>query len=1029
MTYIVATSEEEGKVQIERLVTAFQNEFSTFKSTSYSEAQLRADFLDPFLKCLGWDVANVSNKSQAFREVLQEESIDVEEDSVRRKKNPDYTLRIMGERKVFLEAKKPSISLLSSANSAFQVRRYGWSANLRISILSNFEHLIVYDCRYIPAASDSPEVARFQMFHFSEFIERFDKIYQLISFESVAAGYLEQQFEFDAPDTIAFDKEFLNKIENWRLEFGSSIIEKNASIGQEEINFLVQRLLNRIVFLRICEDLEIEEYERLKAVADYEGLKTIFQEADQKFDSGLFDFIEDELSLRIQIDSRALIEVFQELYYPQSPYDFSIVEPAILSEIYDRWLGSTIHIGVERSLFVKELPEVSESDGVVPTPKFIVTRIVRDTVQPLCEGKTTSQIRNLKIADICCGSGTFLLEVFELLIQEYLSRYANGDGTIEVIHSVDGTYRLSLEEKRRILSQQIFGVDINPYATEVARFSLLLKLIEDENSASVQDFLSRTNAQLLPNLSSNVKCGNSLIDSHYFELFPSTAEITESVLKLNPFDWEEEFEFLAQSGGFDAIVGNPPYVRIQNMVKYAPEEIKYLQDKNSIYTTGRSANIDKYYFFIERAIQLLRDIGKLGYIVPNKFFVLKGGKNLRNLICETASFRKIFHFGVTQVFPGRATYTAILILDKSENPSFEFHRVSNLRMIQGETTQSLRSFRSAYLSESPWVFISEEAEQIFDRIRENATSSLGSIVDITVGLQTSNDKVYVIKDSEISAETESTIVFEKDNVQFEVEKELLRPCLYKADIKLFDQPESNAAMIFPYIINGNDWEVIAEDIMESEYPLMWAYLNNFKSVLEKRSINGSQEPKWYQFGRSQSLTKFHNAEKLIWSVLSTEAGYGYDRLNSMFTGGGNGPYYSILSKPQTSYSLYYVLAVLSHPVIEAMVKAGASEFRGEYYSHGKQFIENLPFKTIDFQNQNERAMHNEIVSIVRRLIETKERIDSSSIPSQRDILRRQYARMKSNLEEKTNDLLGISSEDINVFSNGEFLLADPNIDE
>src|SRR5690606_24949905 len=213
------------------------------------------------------------------------------------------------------------------------------------------------------------------------------------------------------------------------------------------------------------------------------------------------------------------------------------------------------------------------------------------------------------------------------------------------------------------------------------------------------------------------------------------------------------------------------------------------------------------------------------------------------------------------------------------------------------------------------------------------------------------------------SETESTYIFETKGMQYEVEKDICKPCLYDLSFSLFDTVEHNAKMIFPYIIVGGKAEVFTEEYFEQNYPLAWSYLNIFKTTLSKRSINGSKEPKWYQFGRSQSLTRFHNTPKLIWSVLSTKPGYVYDQENLQFTGGGNGPYYSLFTNSE--YSLFYILGILAHPVIEAMVKSGASEFRGTYYSHGKQFIENLPIRKIDFDNPDEKRQHDDIVKTVK----------------------------------------------------------------
>ena len=545
MAYKVTQSKEESLEQLKVLISAFEREYAIYKTTQYSEAQLRIDFLNPLLKTFGWDVDNEQGKSQFLREVIQEESIDGEEEDVVTKKNPDYTLRIQGIRKLFIEAKKVSIDLDKTNKPAFQTRRYGWNANLGISILTNFEILSIYDCRLKPVVNDSVNTARYKSFHYSQFIVDFDELYRILSFQSIASGYIDEYFSLAQKETITFDEYFLKQIENWREGLAIDIIANNTGFNNEEINFLVQRLLNRIIFLRICEDREIEKYETLKHIKSYDELKALFVRSDKKYNSGLFDFIEDNFSLNIKINPGILISIFNELYYPQSPYDFSVVDPAILSQIYERYLGSKINIVDDHTISVVQEPEVAASSGVVPTPKLIVRNIVNETFNPLFSGKSLQQIQQLKIADICCGSGTFLISAYDYFLEKIILSlvHMGGDNSQVIYKTFDGSYHLTMRAKHQILTDNIFGVDINPYAVEVAKFSLLLKLLENENASSIDDFLAKYDTKALPNLDSNIKCGNSLIDDTYFTYKPEAIEDNSLLFKIKPFNWNDEFDF------------------------------------------------------------------------------------------------------------------------------------------------------------------------------------------------------------------------------------------------------------------------------------------------------------------------------------------------------------------------------------------------------------------------------------------------------------------------------------------------------
>lgn len=1019
MAYKICQDIEDCKVQLKVLVDAFSKGNAEYKNSKYSEAQLRVDFLNPLIKCFGWDVDNEAKKTQLYREVVQEESIDVEEENKITKKNPDYTLKQFGERSLFIEAKKASIDITKEKAPAFQTRRYGWSANLAFSVLTNFNHLVIYDCTTKPELNDNASHNRYKEFHFTDFLNQIDKLYALLSFEAVKAGSLDSIKTAGFKGEESFDAHFLNQIENWRQVLAENVVANNADLTQEDINFLIQRLINKIIFLRICEDREIEKYETLKNISGYDELKELFIYSDKKYNSGLFSYIEDDLAQQITVEDQVLIDIFSELYYPISPYDFSVIDSDILSQIYEQYLGNKIALAADYSVSIVQEPEVVASNGVVPTPKRIVKQIISKTLDPLFSDVDFGNTLSYKIADICCGSGTFLLSVFDYLLHFREAYYLSLDNVDDdyFTETNDNQLRLSLREKHKILIDNIFGVDINPYAVEVAHFSLLLRLIENENAVSIQSFLDSTGEKVLPSLEDNVKCGNSLLDDNYFKYDEDAEKDDDLLFKINPFNWVDEFPFLEKTKGFDAIVGNPPYVRIQNFVKYSPEEIGYYRSKASPYTYSKKDLFDKYYLFIERAIILLNEGGRVGYIVPHKFFIVKGGKKLRDFITSNTSLDRIIHFGVTQLFPNRSTYTAIIVLYKKHKDNIEFSRIDNLTSIDVFNTAPVISYSKRNFSSAPWVFVSEKADKLFGRIISSGTVPLKSIAEIPVGLQTSADPVYIFTPTK---EDDTHFYFTKCKVEYKIEKGICRPCLYDVSFNGFDTVSANSQMIFPYEITGNNAVVISEADLQNNYPDCWAYLNLFKEDLEKRSINGT-EPKWYQYGRNQSLTKFHSKEKIVFPVLSTTPSYVIDDSNFQFTGGGNGPYYSITS--ESEYSIYYLAGLLSHPVLEAMVKSRASEFRGEYYSHGKQFIENLPIQVIDFNNPAEKTAYKQVCSKVKAIIDTKSKLSEIRIYAKQKVMHRKLTRLYNDLFNLINHLYGFTQEDIDCITGDNLFVA------
>lgn len=1004
---------EAGREIVRELVERFRANYSEFTASGskYNETALRSDFLNPFLQALGWDVFNDGRLPQHLREVIFEDTVDVEDEH----KKPDYALRVGGERKCFIEAKKPSVDISTDKKPAFQVRRYGWHAGMAISVLTNFDKLIIYDCLPLPRAGDDVRIARIKHYTYSEYIDKFDEIYDQFSRESVYSGNFDKIFPIDKERAGAepFDHYFLEQIESWRKILSEDLINNNTSLSSPEINFLIQRLINRIVFLRICEDRDLEKYEDLKQISTYDDLKALFLRADKKYNSGLFDFLEDGLSLKVHISDKVLIDIFRELYYPESPYLFSVVESSILGEIYEMFLAREISILADKTIVVIEKPEVVESSGVVATPQYIVDKIVDRTLGPLCYGKSPDELSRLRVADICCGSGPFLLASYDYLLNLHLEWYLR-DGAAnhrdEIYGASQDVWHLTLHEKQRILLNNIFGVDIDIRAVEVARFSLLLKVLEDESAGAIESHFARYNSRALPNLNENIKCGNSLVDSTYFDYDEDSLTSAEQMCLLNPFDWDKGFADVSRQGGFDAIVGNPPYIRIQNMVKYAPEEVGYYKSDFSPFTCGKNNNFDKYYLFVERSLSLLNPSGRLGYIVPHKFFTIKAGVCLRKLIASNKYLSEIIHFGVQQIFRGRRTYTCILILSKEMPDAFSVEHVRNVAMWKYKKAGLSQSHAATDISGDSWVFVPPEVESLFDRLNDENPAKLNEVADIFVGVQTSADDIYIIHPT---LENETYVRFTDINGKSRViEKAILRPSLLDVGLLPFGSPAPNTYMIFPYKIVEKKAEVYTQAELSSDFPLCWIYLSSFKKQLLDRSIMNYTEETWYRFGRSQSLTKFDGSPKLIWPVLSLEPRYAYDDENIIMTGGGNGPYYAMRPKTTGPFSLFYLQAIVSHPVIEAMIRARASKFQGGYASHGKQFIKDVPIRNVGFGDADEANKYNKIIELVQKLIEAVDTMASASLPQHREVCLRQCALIKDKVMEIISDLYGITPEDL-----------------
>jgi predicted type IV restriction endonuclease len=581
------------------LIARFREQLPDYKRGQYNETQLRRDFLDPLFRLLGWDVDNRAGYAESFREVVHEDAVKVGGTT----KAPDYSFRLGGRRLFFLEAKKPSVFIKEDVAPAYQLRRYAWSAGLQLSILSDFEEFAVYDGSVKPGAKDKPAKSRVFYCTFEDYAAKWDEIAALFAKEAVLRGGIER-FVKKLPGrrgTAAVDAEFLAQIETWREVLAKNIALRNAGLDAHGLNHAVQATIDRIVFLRICEDRGIEDEGRLLALTNgpgiYPRLAQRFRDADDRYNSGLFHFKTetarpgepDEFTLQLVIDDKPLRDIIRGLYYPESPYEFSVLPADILGSVYERFLGKVIRLTAGGQAKVEDKPEVKKAGGVYYTPTYIVDYIVGQTVGRLLEGRTPRQAEKLRICDPACGSGSFLIGAYQYLLDWHLKQYTSGEpdklakGRNPKLRQTPDGWRLTVAERKRILLANLYGVDIDPQAVEVTKLSLLLKVLEGETGETLGlRQMKLFHERALPDLDANVLCGNSLISTDFFD---GRLELdAEERRRVNAFDWAAGFpEVFAASpitpipaspstgegrgggeSGFDVILGNPPYLNVMS---------------------------------------------------------------------------------------------------------------------------------------------------------------------------------------------------------------------------------------------------------------------------------------------------------------------------------------------------------------------------------------------------------------------------------------------------------------------------------
>jgi type I restriction-modification system DNA methylase subunit len=656
------------------LMERFDANRAAYLSGKYKEAQLRLEFIDPLFRALGWDVHNEQGYAEAYKEVIVEDAISVGDAT----KAPDYCFRIGGTRKFFVEAKKPSVNLKDDISSAFQLRRYAWSAKLPLSLLTDFEELAIYDCRVKPVKTDKASTARTLYLTFMDYEKRWDDIASVFSREAVLKGSFDKYAESKKlKGTAEVDAAFLEEIESWRDLLARNIALRNPDMTRRELNYAVQRTIDRIIFLRICEARGIEDYGALMALLNgehvYPRLFELFIKADDRYNSGLFHFREekdrpeftDALTPGIAIDDKPLKEIIRNLYYPESPYEFSVLPADILGQVYEQFLGKVIRLTAGHQAKVEDKPEVKKAGGVYYTPTFIVDYIVEHAVGKLLEGKTPTQAEKLRILDPACGSGSFLIAAYQYLLNWHRDYYSSSDPekwakgkTPRIYLGPRGDWRLTTSERKRILLADIYGVDIDPQAVEVTKLSLLLKVLEGESDETLSAQLRLFHERALPDLGSNIKCGNSLVEPTYFDGKQMTLIDDDEQYRVNAFNWQREFKGIMTTGGFDAVIGNPPYG-----AEYTAEDKAYFKEHFS-YRRGKP---ETYIFFLENGIRLIKPSGLLGMITPNAWLTNYYGVQIRSVVLDDSDLLDIVDLEPTKVFPTAVVDTVIVILEKRKS--------------------------------------------------------------------------------------------------------------------------------------------------------------------------------------------------------------------------------------------------------------------------------------------------------------------------------------------------------------------------
>ena len=953
MTY----TKEQAKQRIKELVERFKYNLDVYKKSSYNEAQVRIEFINPFFEALGWDVSNKQGFAEQYKEVIYEDVIKVG----RSTRAPDYSFRIGGQRKFFVEAKKPAVNIKEDVSPAYQLRRYAWSAKLPLSVVTDFEEFSVFDCRIKPNPNDKPSVGRIAYYTFDEYLDSdtFDAIYDVFSKEAVLKGGFDKYAESTKgkKGTAEVDSEFLKEIESWRELLAKNIALRNPDVSIYELNYAVQKIIDRIIFLRICEDRAIEPYGQLQTKAEsgdvYTHLLNHFKLAESKYDSGIFDFDTDRITPGLRIDDRVLKTIIQSLYYPKSPYEFSVLGVEILGNVYEQFLGKVIRLTTGHQAKVETKPEVKKAGGVYYTPQYIVDYIVKNTVGKLIEGKTPEEIAAIKILDPACGSGSFLIGAYTYLLRYHLDWYMGNEPKKhkEAVFQVrENEWYLTTAEKKRILLNNIFGVDIDPQAVEVTKLSLLLKVLEHESRESIDQQVKLGLEGVLPNLEGNVKCGNSLIGPDFYGTGQQeTLFDEEEMRRVNVFDWDDEgkgFGGILKKGGFDCVIGNPPYITLALGKKQkfvSKEELAYFTDK---FQKSSEYKGNTYTLFMDCGLHLLKNNGKLGFIIPNTLLTNHYFRKIREYILDTCKITHIVNISDRVFKNAEIGGNVILILELEKNA--ELRDKNKIMIVKvGDAEKFSKNLCDIEIIEQELFkrmpdkkFLLEKADLVLITKLEKDCVKLGDVVTTYQGVITGDNKKFLSNKKETEKHRK--------------------------------------------IIRGKDIE---------------RYSLNFSETY----VYFDKDQLWSNTDESMFLVD----EKIVSRQTSDHLVAAYD----------NEQYFSLDSThviiPREINAKYF-LALFNSRLLNYYYQKIVPEVGRTFAQVKTVNLKQLPIRAIDFSNPEEVAQHDKLVSLVDTMLELQRKYHDARMDRDKELYERQIKIVDAQIDGLVYNLYGLMEEEVMV---------------
>jgi len=688
-----------SKDEIKKIIMCLIEKYELVKSSNsiskYTEEETKKDFILPLFKALGWDV---DNKKEVTAEEHQSSG------------RVDYGFYLDSRLKFYLEAKSLGADL-HKEEFANQAIKYSWNKGATWAVLTDFESIKIFNAQDIERSLGDK---LFFEIPYTQFLERFDQLW-LLSKESFEENLLDKEAEKVGKkfQKIAVTTLLYKDLDNCRQILTHDLAQWNQGLDKDLLDEGVQKILDRLIFLRVAEDRNIEPPTLIPLIRDwensgrkgrlYESMIQKFRELDPIYNSNLFSEHPFESWEEYSGATEKVINILygKRGYYE---YDFKAMPADVLGTVYENYLGYRLEKS-KKGISIGKDSKKRKDHGIYYTPSFIVDYIVENTLKPILDRcNSIADLKKIKVLDPTCGSGSFLIKALETIYHKYLE-FGNNGGVFT---------------KLDILLNNIYGVDLDPQAVEIARLNLLINALDQRMK--------------LPSLDKNIRNGNSLISGTDEEL---TKYFGKNFRDKKPFNWEEEFPEVFKQGGFDAVIGNPPYIDSENMAKNMHQEREYM---NNHYESAKG-NWDIFCIFIEKAMDLCKEEGYHSFILPNKLLSSNYAKNARQIL-EDNYIKNIRDYSKAKVFDV-AVYPIVYVVQKTKTKKDIL--IENVFEINGQYTIDSYKLDHSKLNNGFWALTNENSNQTYNfKIKDDDTTFLKNIANVSGAATVA--EAYILKD-------------------------------------------------------------------------------------------------------------------------------------------------------------------------------------------------------------------------------------------------------------------------------------------